>query len=119
MSFSLSLFIHLIFIIQCALIFSQVDDIQRVSRFKEELGGLEATDKLGEDFIRKAVYNRKHMDKGYSVFDGGMDFLDACTKVNAFKAVALLKLGAEPNTLTPEDEPVLTMLLRKVRQEIL
>ena len=93
---------------------AEVNNILTMNRFKEELGGLEATEKMSEGFIQKAVYNRKHMDKGYSVFEGGMDFLDACTKVNAFKAVALLKLGAEPNTVTPEDEPVLVMILRKV-----
>jgi hypothetical protein len=93
---------------------SEVDDIVRVGKMKEELGGQEATEKLSEGFIKKAVYNRKHMDKGYSVFDGGMDFLDSCTKVNAIKAIALLKMGAEPDTTTPEDEPVLVMILRKV-----
>lgn len=93
---------------------AEVKHIRTMNRFKEELGGLEATEKMSEAFIEKAVYNRKHMDKGYSVFEGGMDFLDACTKVNAFKAVALLKLGAEPNTVTPEDEPVLVMILRKI-----
>ena len=94
---------------------AEVRDIMLMSKYKEELGGLDATEKLGEDFIKKAVYNRKHMDKGYSVLDGGMDILDACTKVNAFKAVALLKLGSDPNTLTPEEEPIFVMMIRKVR----
>lgn len=100
---------------------AEVNDIQLVNRFKEELGGLEATEKMSEGFLKKAVYNRKYMDKGQSSFDvfsGGMDFLDACTKVNAFKAIALLKLGAEPDTVTPEDEPVLVMILRKVRRAL-
>jgi hypothetical protein len=37
-------------------------------------------------------------------------------KVNAFKVVALLKLGAKPDTVTPEDEPVFMMIMRKVRE---
>lgn len=93
---------------------AEIKDIKMIKNFTEELGGDSATDKLGEDFVKKAIYNRKYMDKGYSVFEGGLDFLDACTKVNAFKAIALLKLGAKPDTLTPEEEPVFVMMLRKI-----
>lgn len=97
---------------------AEVNDIRQVAKFKEVLGGLEVTEKMSEAIIKKAVYNRRYMNKGYSVFDGGMDLLDACTKVNALKVVALLKLGGEPNTLTPEEEPVLVMILRKVRSRV-
>jgi hypothetical protein len=60
---------------------AEVNDIRTFARFKEELGGSEVTEKMSDTIIQRAVYNRKHMDKGYSVFEGGMDFLDACTKV--------------------------------------
>jgi hypothetical protein len=85
-----------------------------ITQFKADLGGAEAIDKLGEGFIKLATKTRKDKDGGKSIFDGGIDFLDACLKVNAAKAVPLLVFGADPDTVTEEEEPVLFMLICKV-----
>ena len=85
-----------------------------VTHFKDTLGGREAVDKMGDGFIKLATKVRKQKDNHRSVFDGGLDFLDACVRVNAVKAIPMLSFGANPNTVTEEEEPVLFMLLCKV-----
>lgn len=92
----------------------QVEVETMITKFKTHLGGEDAVDKIGEGFIKLATKTRKNKDNGKSVFDGGLDFLDACLKVNAVKAVPLLVFGANPNTVTEEEEPVLFMLICKV-----
>lgn len=89
-----------------------------LTKYKTELGGDEEIEKMSENFIKYASKHRnavKNTSSGNSIFDLGMDFLDACVKVNAIKAVPMLMFGADANTITEDDEPVFVMLLNKVR----
>jgi len=86
-----------------------------VRKYKSRLGGDEGVDKISEKFIKFAAKVRRENARAKSIFDGsGMDFLDACAKANAVKAVPLLAFGADPNTMTEDEGPVLVMLMNKV-----
>jgi hypothetical protein len=88
-----------------------------LTKYKTDLGGDEEVEKMSENFIKFASKHRNAVKSstGGSVFDLGMDFLDACVKVNATKAVPMLIFGADANTVTEDEEPVFVMLLNKVR----
>lgn len=88
---------------------------QRLVDYREILGGLEATEKISEQFVKYSTKVRKQMEGGRSLFDGKTgDFLDACMKSNPVKVVPMLMFGANPNTVTEDDEPVLVMTMKKI-----
>eukprot|EP00602_Paraphysomonas_sp_CaronLab_P005063 CAMPEP_0185032656 /NCGR_PEP_ID=MMETSP1103-20130426/20910_1 /TAXON_ID=36769 /ORGANISM="Paraphysomonas bandaiensis, Strain Caron Lab Isolate" /LENGTH=630 /DNA_ID=CAMNT_0027568633 /DNA_START=145 /DNA_END=2037 /DNA_ORIENTATION=+ len=94
---------------------SALEFARTIEGYKDQLGGEEKVDKMSQKIIKYATKIRKEQDKGKSIFDGaGVDFLDACMKVNAVKAIPMLNFGADPDTLTEEEEPVLFMLVNKV-----
>jgi hypothetical protein len=87
---------------------------QRLNDYRETLGGLEATEKLSEQFVKYSMKMRKHTEGG-SIFDGKMgDFLDACMKSNPAKVLPMLMFRADPNTLTEDEEPVFVMTMKKI-----
>jgi hypothetical protein len=88
---------------------------QRLYDYRETLGGLEATEKLSEQFVKYSVKMRRQTEGGGSIFDGRMgDFLDACMKSNPTKVLPMLMFRADPNTMTEEDEPVFVMTMKKI-----
>jgi ankyrin repeat protein len=88
---------------------------QRISDYREILGGLDATEKMSEEFVKYSVKMRKRVEGGGSLFDGKTgDFLDACMKSNPTKVLPMLMFRANPNTRTEDDEPVFVMTMKKI-----
>lgn len=88
---------------------------QKLSDYRESLGGLENLDKMGDKFVNYATKVRKNVEGGGSIFDGKTgDFLDACMKSNPIKVIPMLMFGADPNTITEDDEPVFVMTMKKI-----
>jgi hypothetical protein len=88
---------------------------QRVHDYRETLGGLEATEKMSEQFVKYSTKIRKRVEGGGSLFDGKTgDFLDACVKSNPTKVLPMLMFRADPNTRTEDDEPVFVMTMKKI-----
>lgn len=88
---------------------------QRLTDYRDILGGLDATEKIGEQFVKYSTKIRKQTEGGKNMFEGKTgDFLDACVKSNPAKVLPMLLFGANPNTMTEDDEPVFVMTMKKV-----
>ena len=88
---------------------------KRLTDYRETLGGLEATEKMSEQFLKYSTKIRKQVEGGGSLFDGKTgDFLDACVKSNPAKVIPMLMFRADPNTKTEDDEPVFVMTMKKI-----
>ena len=89
-----------------------------LARYKKEMGGEVAVEKMSEGFIQLAARHRNAIKattrSNWTGFDLEVDFLDACVKVNPLKAIPMLMFGADANIETEDEEPVLVMMLNKV-----
>lgn len=89
---------------------------QEYEDYKTSLGGEKGIKKLTDSLVKysKKVNKQNQSSEVLSIMDRGMDFLDACLHLNYVQVRCLLNFGADPNSLTCDEEPVFFMIFQKV-----
>lgn len=89
---------------------------QEYEDYKNALGGEKEIKKITDNLVKysKKINKQNKSSDVLSILDRGMDFLDACLHLNSVQVRCLLSFGADPNSLTFDEEPVFYMIFQKV-----
>lgn len=81
----------------------------------KKFGGEELCEKKAEEWIKFAAYVRKKAKREQNMFDTTTDIFDACNQGNLVKVLYILGVqGVDPNTKTPDDEPLIIHMINKL-----
>lgn len=89
---------------------------QEYEDYKNALGGEKGIKNITEKLVKysKKINQQNQSHDVLSIMDRGMDFLDACLHLNSVQVHCLLSFGADPNSVTCDEEPVFYMIFQKI-----
>ena len=85
---------------------------KEVRRMQRKLGGDVAVEKIASQFIKFANDSKKKSAR--SSFSFKFDLVDSCERGSAVKALPMLAFGADANSTSSQDEPLLITVFCKV-----